>query len=344
MAIAAIGDCVLHRDHHNDTMLFRSRDAHPCARETYEQYMRGWDALASDVGARRRRIGRSVQGRPLVAYEIGEHGPVVMLTALMHGIEIIGSLALREVVRMLVVDGELLGAARYRIVPVVNPDAFAANLNRIGAGRSAWQRCNSNGVDLNRNFPPMASRSFAHPFSGSRFRAAPHYVGPHAFSEPESRAVRDLVAEDAPDLHIGFHSFGNMVLYPWAFTDAPNPRHTEYRRLCNAFNGGVRSITYDARQAMSLYPTTGDLDDWLDASFDTLSLTLEVGHPGRRLLHPRRLLNPFHWMNAPDADEAVDDAVPGVLAMLRAATMRPAVRPVPLPGRPSQVAFDFAAR
>ncbi|WP_437599965.1 M14 family zinc carboxypeptidase [Sorangium sp. So ce590] len=81
--------------------------------------------------------------------------------------------------------------------------------------------------------------SALHPFAGSRLRWSPHDTGPHAFSEPESRALRDVALETRPALALGFHSCGNLLLYPWAHTGAPNPRAPLYRALGDAFCRGL---------------------------------------------------------------------------------------------------------
>ena len=52
-------------------------------------------------------------------------------------------------------------------------DALAAALQRIQSGRIAYQRCNANGVDLNRNFPAAKEAArVLHPMAGSRLRVA----------------------------------------------------------------------------------------------------------------------------------------------------------------------------
>lgn len=123
------------------------------------------------------------------------------------------------------------------VVPVVNPDAHLENGARIARGERAWQRTNANGVDLNRNFPGQADIQTWHPFSGSPRPGGWHYTGPHALSEPESRALRDLVAHERPAYSLAFHSCGNMLLYPWGFTKANNPRQSAYERPGRAFHG-----------------------------------------------------------------------------------------------------------
>jgi hypothetical protein len=52
----------------------------------------------------------------------------------------------------------------------------------------------------------------------------------------------------------------------------------------------------------------------------------------RRLAHPRRLLNPFCWMNPTAVAETVTPLAAGILALLDAATT-PAAVPVTAPPR-----------
>ena len=267
-------------------------------------------------------VGSSVEGRPLVRFDVGTPGrPVVLMTALMHGVEVIGSLALLDVLEKLR-DDRIPGIARLRseahfvILPVVNPDAFAANMTKVARGARAWQRCNSHGVDLNRNFPRLTTKRLYHPFSGSRFKFSPHYMGPHWLSEPESRAVFRVATEARPVLSLAFHSFGNLVLYPWAYTERENDRAAEYRGLGGEMVRALREFPYRVRQARDLYSVLGDMDDWLDAEFGTLAFTLEVGRLGLRL---GDLSNPFRWMNPLAIRPTLDNLTPGVLALMSSA-------------------------
>ena len=45
------------------------------------------------------------------------------------------------------------------------------------------------------------------------------YRGERAFSEPESRAVRDFITsrKSSMVMYLSFHSWGQMVLYPWGY-------------------------------------------------------------------------------------------------------------------------------
>jgi len=282
-----------------------------------------WASFAHSAGATASEVGRSVEGRPLARYDFGpaDASRTVMLTALLHGVEVIGSVALLRALER-IIDTDLLEHTRLVVMPIANPDAFHGNMSRLARGLFAGQRGNARGVDLNRNFPWVTTEIPWHPFAGSRRPWSPHYVGPHALSEPESQAIAKVAAMLRPDLSLGFHSFGNMLLYPWAHTREPNPRRALYSTLGATFGAALRGAPFSIGQATQLYPTIGDLDDWLDAELGTLAFTVEVSTLDRRLFHPGRLLNPFCWMN-PSSESVVEATIeglaPAVAALLAAA-------------------------
>jgi hypothetical protein len=285
---------------------------------------RAWRDLAS-VWGRASTAGTSVEGRPIHRYEFGRlNGPAVLLTGLVHAVELIGSIALLDFVRDVVhTDHALLRHARLVVLPILNPDSLEANDARLAHGRRAFRRGNANGVDLNRNFPHVSTlspqRRALHLFAGSRSRFSPYYGGPHPFSEPETRAVRDVALEVRPVLSIGFHSFGNLLLYPWAFTSKRNPRARSYERMGGCFRRAQPRSPYAVMQARDLYATSGDMDDWLDAELGTFAFTVEVSRPSLKLLRPSRLTNPFCWMNPQDVRSTVANSTPGVSALVESA-------------------------
>ena len=296
-----------------------SYDVYPAAVELE----RAWRALVADAGGREQVAGWSVQGRPLWRFDLGcadESAPTLFLTALLHGVEVIGSMALLEAVRVLVsgttAASSLLQRCRLVVMPIANPDAFAGNMDRLERGHLAGQRKNARRVDLNRNFPPVGTVRPRHPFAGSRLLWSPHHRGPHALSEPESMALAAVATAVRPQVALGFHSFGNMLLYPWGHKRAANPRATHYQHLARAFSEGLRGTPYRCGQSIDFYPTAGDLDDWLDDQFGTLALTVEVGALDRRLLHPSRLFNAFCWMNPSDVEGTIKNVAPAVLGLL----------------------------
>ena len=281
-----------------------------------------WRGLATAWGMSSRVAGVSVEGRPIRRIELGAtQGPAVLLTGLMHGVEFVGAMALLDFVRSLAgsPSSELLRHARVIVVPVVNPDALHANSARLATGRRAFARCNARGVDLNRNFPRMREELPLNPLGGSRWRLSPHYVGPHPLSEPETRVLHDIAHDIRPRVSVGFHSFGELLLYPWAFTARPNPRRRRYEQAGRAFVSSLRRASYRVMQATDWYSTVGDMDDWLDAEFGTLAFTVEVSRPMTRLSNLRRASNPFAWSNPVELDAAVEGIAPGVDALVREA-------------------------
>ena len=126
-------------------------------------------------------LGQSVEGRPLRVEEFGGRGPRVVIIGAIHGDE-----------RCTVVFGERVGVRlrggwadelgmRVTFVHVANPDGVA-----LGT------RENARGVDLNRNFP------------ADNFQAGAD-GGPEPLSEPESRAIHDLIVDVEPDAIIALH-------------------------------------------------------------------------------------------------------------------------------------------
>ncbi|CDF41310.1 unnamed protein product [Chondrus crispus] len=134
------------------------------------------------------------------------------------------------------------------------------------------------GVDLNRNW--------GHNFSGGadprRSPCVGTFYGAAPFSEPESRALRDLIqANPGIDTHIDFHSFGQLVLRPWSFTENKTnvpPREASNCGVGNAMGDAMTSrhgLPYNVTHGTFLYTVGGTMTDWV-ASQNILSYTIEL--------------------------------------------------------------------
>jgi predicted deacylase len=277
-----------------------------------------WCQLADASGASTRVAGWSVEGRPIWRFDFGaKHGSGVLLTALIHGVELIGSVALLDFVRTLTTaEDDLLRHARLVVLPIVNPDGLHATTARLARRKRTFVRGNSRGVDLNRNFPRLGRPSLWNPLAGSRFRLSPYYAGPTPFSEPETRTVRDVAVAVRPCVSLGFHSSGEMLLYPWAFTREANPRKARYERAGAVFQRSLRDTSYSVMQATQLYSTVGDMDDWLDAELGTMAFTVEVSRPRPHRQGLRDVLNPFAWLNPRRTGPATTNLTPGLKALV----------------------------
>jgi protein MpaA len=144
-------------------------------------------SAASSTGARKVVLGRSYEGRPVIAYELGDPASVrkVLVVGCIHGNECAGVAIVDRLLRQRPPAGVDLW-----LVPDANPD-----------GRAAGTRGNAHGVDLNRNFPRRWR-----PLRGV------YYSGPHPASERETRIAMRLILRVRPTVTIWFHQHLNMVV------------------------------------------------------------------------------------------------------------------------------------
>lgn len=131
------------------------------------------------------RYGTSVEGRPLVAYVLGDGDNVTLVTGGMHGNERSSPGVVERLNAYLIAHPREWTGCRVVIVVNVNPD-----------GDAAGTRGNAHGVDLNRNFPYhwAARRPGVALSSGS---------GP--LSEPEARGLVRLLDAYHPAKSISVH-------------------------------------------------------------------------------------------------------------------------------------------
>src|SRR3712207_6429625 len=118
--------------------------------------------------------------------------------------------------------------------------------------------------------------------SSSHVPSDPTYVGPRAFSEPETRAVRNLVARELFRGVITYHSFSQLILYPWGYTLRPIPDATDRATMTKLAEQmqelirGVHGAIYTPQQSSQLYLTAGDTTDWTYGEYGIPSFTIEL--------------------------------------------------------------------
>ena len=131
-------------------------------------------------------LGRSVQGREIVAYHVGDPAGIpVLVVGCIHGNEPAGIAVARYLMRSPPTGLDLW------IVPLLNPD-----------GRAHDTRGNAHGVDLNRNFPYRWRRLGGVYDSGRR-----------PLSEVEARIAHSLILRLHPAVSVWFHQHLDLV---WA--------------------------------------------------------------------------------------------------------------------------------
>ncbi|MEF3279582.1 MAG: zinc carboxypeptidase [Elusimicrobiota bacterium] len=163
------------------------------------------------------------------------------------------------------------------IIPMLNPDGVEYD---IATGSYRWWRKNTNklggssvvGVDLNRNYDFEWCKSGA-----SSYQYSDTYCGKSAFSEPESKNLKDFMTSHKNiKTAISYHSYSSLVLYPWGGRD--NPVEDEKDR--NAFIKHAKAMAsllgYEYQQSSDLYIASGDMADWAYDKLKVLAWTIEL--------------------------------------------------------------------
>ncbi len=186
-----------------------------------------------------RTIGKSVQGRNIVAWRLGDPKSTrkVVVLAAMHGNELGPSRILYNLR-----DGRPIVGADIWVVP---------QYNRDGAARRTRQ--NAHGVDLNRNYPRNWKR-----LTGT------YNSGPRPASEPETKAVMAFLRAVRPAYVISFHQ-------PLRGVGRAGPKGTAFvRRLHRGLRLPVKSFNCTG-------VCHGTMTEWFNASFPGVAVTVEYG-------------------------------------------------------------------
>ncbi|HUV61000.1 MAG TPA: M14 family zinc carboxypeptidase [Thermoplasmata archaeon] len=220
--------------------------------------------------------------------EIDEGEPEVLIMALQHAREWpAAEIATQLIENMTALYGSddriswLVDNRETWIVPVVNPDGLDYSMaDPLNDGWRKNRRDNGDGtfgVDLNRNYNGSQNGDPLGEWGGagtSSYTSNDLYCGEYPFSEPETQAIRDLALNRSFVAAIDFHTYSDLVMWPWGYTTDLPPDNDDLVRIGNALaalNG------YTADQSVGLYPTTGDSLDWLYGGVDVYAILFEVG-------------------------------------------------------------------
>jgi len=211
---------------------------------------------------------KTVNGKSIYALKISdnvqqdESEPNALLVSNHHARELVTpELALRSAQELLKaytkgdeVAKRIVETQQTYIIPTMNPDS----LEEVWQG-NPWKRVNTNGVDLNRNYPVGWDLGCG----GDPTPGSESYRGPHPFSEPETQTMEALQARMNFAKVMDVHSYAEEVRINYGCVSLPNQIHELF---IHHARGVSSKIGYEAGQSCCMggdihyaYKTHGSL-------------------------------------------------------------------------------------
>lgn len=259
-------------------------------------------------------IGESVEGRAIYALRItagidavDSDRPSLLVLGCHHAREWISVEVplyyAKYLVDQYLLDGDVTRLVNYTetwIVPVLNPDgyAFSWDEDRLWRKNRRDNGDGTMGVDLNRNY----TVGFGDDDFSSGDPTSQTYRGPYAFSEPETQAVSDLMAGvfgPTFEAAITYHSFAQLVLYPYGHTTDPVADEAMYMELAEAMTERINAAHTDpvndyewGQSSHTLYAAAGTFIDWAHDEQNATAILTELRPAGepRFELPPEEIL------------------------------------------------------
>ncbi|UCF05104.1 MAG: immune inhibitor A [bacterium] len=247
---------------------------------TYDEMNVVLDALVSTYPtlARLDTLGTSIEGRLIRAIKISDNAgtdedePEVLIMGCHHAREIMSVDVPLRLAQYLLdnygTSSEITGLVEGReiwIAPMINPDGHVYVQNNHSDPWWQWWRKNrrdngdgSFGVDPNRNYSYMWGYD---DIGSSPSPSSEVYRGTAPFSEPETQAVRDFCAGRSFTLALSYHTYGELILFPWGYAPIYTDDHELFITLADSLRRG-NDYTPGCTAMDVLYPTNGDTGDW----------------------------------------------------------------------------------
>ncbi|NXB34415.1 CBPA1 Carboxypeptidase, partial [Eulacestoma nigropectus] len=240
------------------------------------------------------QIGQSYENRPLYVLKFstgGSNRPAIWLDTGIHSREWItqatGVWTANKIAEEYGQDPSvtaILDSMDIFLEIVTNPDGFAFThssnrLWRKTRSINAGSRCV--GVDPNRNWDAGFGEAGA---SGNSCTET--YHGPYANSEPEVKSIVDFVKSHGNiKAFISIHSYSQLLLYPYGYTDIPAPNWQELHEVSAKAVAALSSL-YGTKYRYgstltTIYRASGTTTDWTYNQGIKYSFTFELRDTGR---------------------------------------------------------------
>ncbi|MDZ4663020.1 MAG: M14 family zinc carboxypeptidase [Pseudomonadota bacterium] len=234
-------------------------------------------------------IGKSLEGRDIWAlkisdnpdvHEVGE--PAILFNGMHHAREVMTPEVPLDLIEVLInnylsddVLTRWVNSYEIWVVPMLNVDGN----NKVWTEDNWWRKNTRGGygVDINRNYP----YGWASCNGSSSNKNTDTYRGESPGSEPETQALMGLVAQIRPVFDISFHSYGELVLYPYGCdgqrvetASVVEPIGQELASRIKSDSGGG---TYTAGVPWEiLYGVDGDDISWMYHEYQVIPFVIEL--------------------------------------------------------------------
>lgn len=235
-------------------------------------------------------IGKTIEGRDIWAIRIGkEQKKRILFIGCHHAREWMSVEIPLKIIDYLLTNYDTdekvknwVDSIEIWVIPMLNPDGhtYSVNVERMWRKNRRDNGDGTFGVDNNRNY------GYKWGLKGSSSDTSSEtYRGPYPFSELENQAIRDFTYEHPFNMVVSYHSFSELILYPWGYTKNPPPDEKIFEEIAKEMakttgppndNDYPGPYDYYPMQGSYLYPTSGDSDDWFYGNMGTLSFTIEL--------------------------------------------------------------------
>ena len=274
-----------------------------------EDFIRDIHARYPDI-TEVRSIGKSLEGRDIWAIKISDNAktkeqePVILVNAMHHAREVMTPEITTDMVEYLVTNygqndevTKWVDNSEIWVIPMFNVDGN----NKMWSEDSMWRKNtrDGHGVDINRNYPTGWNSCKG---SSGNTRAQ-DYRGTAPASEPETQAMMNFVAEIKPVFNISYHSYSEIVIYPFGC----RPQRTPTEEAVEAIGIEIgKKIDYKPGTAWELlYNADGGDIDWMYSQHQVIPYVIEVNssmqggfHPSYKKMRDKTVLrNRPGWMH-----------------------------------------------
>ncbi|OUR96717.1 hypothetical protein A9Q84_10265 [Halobacteriovorax marinus] len=246
-----------------------------------ETILKSWEKSHPEI-AKLHVIGQSSEGRNIYALKISDNVSVreteesaLLFNSMHHAREVMSPEVSLDIIETLLskYSSDLkiqnyVDSNEIWVVPMLNVDGNA----KVWNGDNMWRK-NTNyghGVDINRNYPYLWSSCKG----SSGWTWSSTYRGPEAGSEPETKALMNLVKNIRPVFDISYHAYSEIVIYPMGCKG----KRTHTKEVVEGIGKEIGSlVNYGPGTAWELlYSVDGSDIDWMYNAYQVIPYVLEV--------------------------------------------------------------------